>query len=206
MFRSENEKLDPEHTFDVLLDFYDRNSTQWGWRNFLRFAFVLSDEDRRSRALDQARKRLQQPDLQPADGKVIIDLLAGIVPSPDWAEELIHAVMRRFPANMMIARSVAQVAIDRARSAAVFKALLDYSLPLLQRMRREELWLAHSLTRAGIHAEARDRLRLVAQLAAYAAAQAAPGARGILLSCCAQRAEPKQFVELLGIIGGARRG
>jgi len=80
--------VDPEHTFDMLLAFYDRNGTQWGWRNFLRFASTLSDEDRRCRALDQARKKLQQPDLQPADSKVIIDLLTAIVRSPDRAEQL----------------------------------------------------------------------------------------------------------------------
>jgi hypothetical protein len=205
-FRSENEKVEPEHTFDVLLAFYDRNGTQWGWRNFLRFASTLSDEDRRHRALDQARKRLPQPGLQPVDGKVVMDLLTTIVRSPDWAEELIHATMRRFTASLMIARSVAVVVITRIRSAPVFKALLDYSLPLLQPMGSDEIQLARNLTRAAIYAEPRDRLTLRTQLRAYAAAQAERKARGILLHCCAQITEPEQFGELLEMIGAPAAG
>jgi hypothetical protein len=206
MFRSENERVEPERTFDVLLAFYDRNDTQWGWRNFLRFASTLSDEDRRRRALDQARKRLQQPNLQPADGKVVVDLLTGIIRSPDWAEELVHAVIRRFPASLMIARSLAQAVIERIRLATVFKSLLDDSLPLLHPMNAEELRLARNLTSAAVHADPRDRLRLVAQLTPYAAEQVEPTARGVLLSCCARIADPKQFGELLGIIGSPAAG
>jgi hypothetical protein len=206
MFRSEKERVDPERTFDILLTFYDRNSTQWGWRNFLRFASTLSDEGRRRRALDQARKRLQKPDLQAGDGKAVIDVLAGIVRPPDWAEELTRTVMRRFPASLMIARSVAQAVIQRLQSATVFKELLDYSMPLLQPMGAEEILLARNLTSAAKCADSRDRLRLLTQLTRYAAAHAEPRVRGILLSCCAQIAEPGQFGKLLDIIGSPMAG
>jgi Adenylylsulphate kinase len=206
MFRSEKERVEPERTFDVLFTFYDRNGVQRGWRNFLRFASTLTDEDRRRRALDQARKRLQQPDLQPADGKVVIDLLTAIVRSPDWAEELIHAVMRRFPASLLIARSVAQAVIQRIRSATAFKAFLDYSLPQLHPMSVEGIQLTRNLTSAAIYSEPGDRLRLLLRLKALVAEQTEPRVRGILLNCCARIAEREQFGELLDMIGPAAAG
>jgi hypothetical protein len=183
-YRNANESRDPEHTFGVLLSFYGRSDTAWGWRNFLRFCLALENNSLRSLALEQARRRLLKSDLEPADGKVIADLLTATVPPPDYAGALLLEILERFPNSVVIARAVAQSVISRVRSWEVFDALL---------------------TSASKHAQPASRARWLSQMMKLIDATSDPAALAALLQCSAQLADT-DLDHLFALIGPPTNG
>lgn len=200
-YQGEHEDEDSEQTFNVMLSFYERDPTFWGWRNFLRFASTRGDDRQKIAALDQASARLARSDLGPSDGKAIIDLVAVIGEPPDYAPRLLIRVLEKFPKQMAVARAVANCIISRVRSPEAFLALFNYCLPLLKSIGSEEIILIRNVTRASMHAHNPDRLRWLDQMIRLAKGEQEGEARGILLHCSAEIADTRRLKEVLDLIG-----
>lgn len=205
-YRSDHEQSDPTHTFEVLLAFYANNETFWGWRNFLRFAAAMDDNSLKCCALDQARARLDLPNLEPNDGKVIADLLTTTAQPPDFAELLLLEILERFPEELLIICAVVECVIQRVRSEFVFDAVLKQSLPLFTTINQEKTHLVRRLTRASVFARRADRLLWIDQMIKYINKTQEPCVRGILLHCSAEIADAQHFNVLLKHIGSETNG
>lgn len=202
-YRSEMGRVDPEGTFDDLLGFYSKNSSTWGWRNFLHMAKKL-DAERRNRALLLARNRLDAG-IDAGTAKVMVDLLNAAGGPPEWALDFAIAILRKVPGSVDVARATAQLVTDHLRSPDLFRALLTYAEPLVGTT-GDPLLLSRNLGTAARYANVSERRKLVGLLLAMLDQTVSACARATILHTCAALADGEDIRRVTVLLGPAEPG
>ncbi|NSY46548.1 ATP-binding protein [Agrobacterium tumefaciens] len=130
-FRADSEDLGQlERAFPILMEFYDRNDTAWGRRNFLRSLMKLPVA-MRLEAVKSSWKWLDRHLDQELVMKTTFDLLTPIPDSPSWVHEFLNDVLSRAPKSVLVARAAATLSGDRLRKRSTVDQVLDYGIAVL---------------------------------------------------------------------------